>query len=923
MDLPTGIVTFLFTDIEGSSRMWELHPEAMRTAVARHDQLLQAAVIDNNGYVVKMRGDGLHAVFDAVQEAIEAAVAGQQALKAEEWDEAIGPMLVRMGVHSGSAQLRDGDYFGPTVNRAARLQDTGHGGQILLSQVSVGLLGGQFPTGVSLLDLGRHQIKDFPGPERIFQIQAPGLPDRFPPLRVSGGRKTNLSAPTTNFVGREREMKAVEQLLEQGRLVTLTGPGGTGKTRLALQVAAEISDIFRDGVWLVELAPLTAEAMVLPAIAKVFALQPDLRRSLKTVLTDFMHDKNLLLLLDNCEHLIQTCAHLAGELLEGAADLKILASSRESLGVPGEMILRVPSLTLPASDDVFAESLRASEAVQLLAERGRAVRGDFQVTDENAAAVAEICRRLDGIPLAIELAASRLRLFSPQQLASRLTDRFRLLTGGSRTALPRQQTLQALIDWSYELLTNEEQALFRRLSVFAGGWTFEAAEAVGESFDVLELLDQLLNKSLVQADQTVSGIRYGYLQTIRQYARDRLFSGGEGEAARDQHFAYFSDLLTKEVKKIEGPQSDEARLILKPEIENFRQALEWEIALHPAAALDMLVDIVSFLISDSGWGGEFGLLDRKEVRGWLAAAKNSLESCKLNGNGPLHHSWAQYHLLEGQTAIGVGDFNLTRQETTKAITLARELGDQYILMVALGFFAISGSAEQLFDPEYVKAAEECLALARKLNNTYYQGVGFNVLAGYEMQRGNEKAAQAYLAESAKGGNFMSAMANFQSGSGFLHSDADNSRALAYFQESRRQFETIENPFFVAILTSQIAHIQRQNGELDAAEAEYSKSLAEFHWQGHGPAVAHELECLAFIARRKKMPERAARLLGAAEALRQKIAVPMLADEQAEYDMELAALEGAIAPEPFQIAWTAGRNMNIDQAVPFALAGLMT
>lgn len=332
MDLPTGTVSFLFTDIEGSSRLWEKHHVTMYQAVARHDSLLQSAVVENNGHVVKMRGDGLHAVFASVQDAVAAAVAGQRALQAEEWDEGIDRIPVRMGVHSGSAQLRDGDYFGPTVNRAARLQDAGHGSQILLSQVSATLIDGQLPVGISLLDLGRHQIKDFPAPERVYQVLAPELPNHFPPLRASGRRRTNLPTQTTGFVGREREIKAAKQMLEQARLVTLTGPGGTGKTRLALQVARKVFDRYRDGVWLVELAPLTEEAMVLPAIAKVFALQPDPGRSLETVMADFLRDKKMLMLLDNCEHLIETCARVADELLGGSSGLVILASSREALG---------------------------------------------------------------------------------------------------------------------------------------------------------------------------------------------------------------------------------------------------------------------------------------------------------------------------------------------------------------------------------------------------------------------------------------------------------------------------------------------------------------------------------------------------------------------------------------------------------------
>jgi predicted ATPase/class 3 adenylate cyclase len=922
MDLPTGTVSFLFTDIEGSSRLWEKHHVTMYQAVARHDSLLQSAVVENNGHVVKMRGDGLHAVFASVQDAVAAAVAGQRALQAEEWDEGIDRIPVRMGVHSGSAQLRDGDYFGPTVNRAARLQDAGHGSQILLSQVSATLIDGQLPVGISLLDLGRHQIKDFPAPERVYQVLAPELPNHFPPLRASGRRRTNLPTQTTGFVGREREIKAAKQMLEQARLVTLTGPGGTGKTRLALQVARKVFDRYRDGVWLVELAPLTEETMVLPAIAKVFALQPDPARSLETVMADFLRDKKMLMLLDNCEHLIETCARVADELLGGSSGLVILASSREALGVPREMVLRVPSLSVPAHAGVSVAELQHSEAAQLLAERARAVRHDFEINDENTYAVAEICRRLDGIPLAIELAASRLRLFSPQQLASRLSDRFRLLTGGSRTALPRQQTLQALIDWSYELLSDQEQALFRRLSVFVGGWTFEAAEAIGEELNVLELLDQLVNKSLVQSELGAAEIRFRYLETIRQYARDRLFAAGEGEIVRDLNFTYFSDLVAREVKNLDGPHRDKVRLTLRPEIDNFRQALGWQISRDTVAAVDMLVDVVFFMVQDTGWGDQYAAVSRADVLGWLEAATKALDERALDQKEGLRLSWARIHLVAGQSAIGEGKFDFARSETAKAIALARELDDLSTLMAALGFYAITASAQQSFDQKAIEAADEGLALARKLGSTFYKSAGLTVLAGYEIERGNDVAAQAYLAEATMGGGFMTAMATFQAGVSFAHTDGDMSRALSFFQESRRLFRSIENAHFVAITTSLIAHTRRRSGELDAAEAAYRESLAEFHWQGHSPAVAHELECLAFIARKRNAPERAARLLGAAEALREQIQVPMLPDEQAEYDLELSALRQELNDDAFQKVWIAGRVMGTDQAVEYALAGLM-
>ena len=748
------------------------------------------------------------------------------------------------------------------------------------------------------------------------------LPNRFPPLRASGGRRTNLSPQTTSFVGREREMKAAKQLLEHERLVTLTGPGGTGKTRLALQIAGEVSGNYRDGVWLVELAALSDEAMVLPAIAEVFALQTGPGRSLEAVLADFLRGKDMLLLLDNCEHLIETCAALSETLLAGALGLSILASSREALGVPGEMIFRVPSLTLPEGYDVTAATLRRSEAARLFSERASGVRRDFRITDENAVAIAEICRRLDGIPLALELVASRLRIFTPQQIASRLNDRFRLLTGGSRTALPRQQTLQALIDWSYDLLSAEEQALFRRLSVFVGGWTFEAAEAISEGLDVLELLDQLVNKSLVQSEQEGHGFRFRYLEIIRQYARERLHTAGDGEAVRDLHFAYFSRLVADEFRDFDGPRRNEARLTLKPELDNFRLALEWGISRDPVTALDMLVGVVSFISLDMGWGNHNTAVRVADVRGWLETAAESLEALGTDDAEEFRrrHAWASIHLVAGQIAVGTQEYDRARQETAKAIALARELGDTFTLMASLGFFSITANVLQTYDQEAIRAAEECLALARELNSPLYKNIGLNVLAGYEMQRGNEATAEAYLAEAPKGGGFLSAISAYQAATILAYVGDDPTKALPYFLESRRLFEALENSQFVAFTSSQIAHIQRRTGDLDAAEAAYRKTLAQFHWGGHRPAMAHELECLAFIARARNAPERSACLLGAAEALRELIEAPMLANEREEYDLELDALKGELDAGAFRKAWIAGRVMDIDQAVDYALAG---
>jgi class 3 adenylate cyclase len=517
--LPTGTITFLFTDIEGSTRLWEQHPEAMEAALTRHDALAAAVIQQHEGYLVKHRGEGdsLFAVFARAADAVAAAVALQQSLGAEAWPADAAPR-VRMALHTGDAALRDGDYFGAAVNRCARLRAVAHGGQLLLSSATQELVRDSLPEEVSLRDLGEHRLRDLARPERVFQLLHTDLPADFPPLASLNTLPNNLPQQVTSFIGREKEMAEVKRLLGRAvgsqpsavsggavscqpsavsedspdvtdsqqltadgtRLLTLTGSGGTGKTRVSLQVAADMLEGEGDGVWLVELAPLADPGLVPQAVATALGIREEPGKPLSQTLVDFLKPKHLLLLLDNCEHLLSACAELAEQILRNCPGVQILATSREGLNIPGETTYRLPSLSLPDPRQLAptAESLSQYEAVRLFIDRATAAVPSFAVTNQNAPAVAQLCVRLDGIPLAIELAAARVKAMSVEQINARIADMFRLLTGGSRTALPRQQTLRAAIDWSYDLLSEKEKILLRRLSVFAGGWTLEAAEQV-------------------------------------------------------------------------------------------------------------------------------------------------------------------------------------------------------------------------------------------------------------------------------------------------------------------------------------------------------------------------------------------------------------------------------------------------------------
>jgi class 3 adenylate cyclase len=482
MSLPTGTVTFLFTDIEGSTRLWDRYPETMRQALARHDALMKEAIEKHHGHVFKTIGDAFCAAFATASDAVMAAVAAQKALEnlqlTDDKTEESLPLRVRMALNTGTAEERDGDYFGPTLNKVARLLAAGHGGQILLTASAEAVVAGQLPDSISLVDMGSQRLKDLQLPEHVHQLRHPDLQAEFPPLRALNA-SNNLPIQVTSFVGREREIAEVKRLFEKTRLLTLTGSGGAGKTRLSLQVAAEMMEQNPDGVWLVELAPLSDPNLVPQTVATVLNVREEPGRPITQTLVDFLKTRSLLLLLDNCEHLLTACANLADTILRNCPKAYILASSREGLNIPGETTYRIPSLSLPDTRETLTpENLMQYEAVQLFVERAQSAQPSFVVTPQNAAAVGQLCVRLDGIPLAIELAAARVKAMSVEQIASRLDDRFRLLTGGSRTALPRQQTLRALIDWSYDLLSEQEQTLLRRLSVFAGGWTLEAAEKV-------------------------------------------------------------------------------------------------------------------------------------------------------------------------------------------------------------------------------------------------------------------------------------------------------------------------------------------------------------------------------------------------------------------------------------------------------------
>ena len=578
--LATGAVTLLFTDIEGSTALWEQDSARMSQALAAHDVLLRSAVESHRGRVVKTTGDGIHAVFDQALDALAATVVLQRSLADAATTSGV-PLHVRCGLHAGVVEYRDNDYFGSAVNRAARIMSAAHGGQVLLSKAVADGVREQLPPAIALRDLGKVRLKDLSTPEHVFQVLHADLRREFPALRSLEATPNNLPQQATSFIGRDKELAELKRLLAKARLLTFTGSGGCGKTRLSLQVAADSLERFPDGVWLVELAPLADPGLVAQTIATALGLKETPGKPIVQTLTEHLEDKRLLLLLDNCEHLLDGCAKLVDTLLGKLPQVRILASSREALGIGGEQSYRVPSLSLPDLKQAHTPtSVAPFEAVQLFSERAILSRPDFQITPQNAAALVSICHRLDGIPLAIELAAARVRSLSVEEINRKLDQRFRLLTGGSRTALPRQQTLRSLIDWSYDLLNASEKLLLQRVSVFAGGWTMEAAECVCigagvENAEVLDLMTSLADKSLVLAEEGDGQMRYRLLETVRQYAREKLIESGNGEALRERHRDYFLALAKQAQPKMMGIEHATWLRRLEDEHENLRAALDW------------------------------------------------------------------------------------------------------------------------------------------------------------------------------------------------------------------------------------------------------------------------------------------------------------------------------------------------------------
>ena len=963
---PTGTVTFLFTDIEGSTTRWEHHPDAMRTALARHDALLRSLITASNGYVFKMVGDAVYAAFAVPADALAAAQAAQRAVAAEEWGE-VGLLRVRMALHTGAVQSRDDDYFGPTLNRVARILSTGAGGQILLSSATVELVRDSLPAGTSLQDLGEHALKDLLRPEHVYQLTLPDLPSQFPALKSLTHQPHNLPVQPTPFLGREQEVDHVCHLLHRPevRMVTLTGPGGMGKTRLSLQVAAELSDDFADGVFLVALASVSDAALVVPTIVQTLGIHEVAGQSLLALLKSTLKDKQQLLVLDNFEQVVEAAVQIA-ELLAACPRLKLLVTSRILLHLQAEREFPVPPLSLPNPRQLpDLVTLSQYEAVALFIQRAQAVKADFTVTNANAPAVAGICTRLDGLPLALELAAARVKFFAPHALLVRLDQGLSVLTGGARDVPARQQTLRGAIAWSYDLLSPQEQALFRRLSVFVDGWTWEAAEIVCQAagtleLDLLEELLSLADKSLLRQQESAEGEpRFWMLQVLREFGLEVLTKAGEREATRQAYAEYYLSLAQQAEPHLKSAEQAHWVAQLEQDYENLRTALRFLLeragqsqpnrSLYAQQALDLSVALQWFWVTHDVYVPE-GLAFLQQA----LALSQELEAERR----------AAALLLAGMLAWTVGDFEEAERLFAESVSLYQGLKDKAGYATCLQRLGMTARVRT----QYAQARQElqeAASLFDELGERWKRGQCLTELARIATETGQYEQARMLLSESlllyeGLADQERQGWVRFLQARLFFISQLDPLYAQQLADSSSSHFRALGNianrvyllglqgwmqlvqgnlvaarPLLEECLTIYkeaggeggddsnmrlaLAQLVALQGEPEAARQLYQHDLTLLRQLGaYKEYQARGLEGLAALEARGGVPATAARWWGTAQALREAIGVPLYPVDQAAYEQAVAATRRVLGEEAFAGAWQEGRTMPLEQVIEEAL-----
>jgi predicted ATPase/class 3 adenylate cyclase len=955
-EAPAGIVTMLFTDIEGSTDgVRALGADRWESVLEHHARIVREALAAHAGFEVRSEGDSFFAVFTSPSAAVAAVAEMQRRLNSADWPHRAS-VRVRMGLHTGEARPASAasgvDYVGFEVSRAARIAAAAHGGQVLVSDTTESLVRDLLAPGLALQALGEHRFKDLVRPQRIYQLLIDGLPDAFPPLRSLDATPNNLPTQTTTFVGRQRELAKATDLLGKTRLLTLTGPGGSGKTRLAMHLAADLLDQYPDGVWMVELAPVSDAAGVGPAIAAAVRIGERAGGRAADTISASLRSRHLMLVLDNCEHLIAACAELADVLVRSCPRLTILATSREGLNVPGEALMPVPSLRVPSGDSLPPlDELREYEAINLFVDRCSSYDPEFALTEANASDIVRICRRLDGVPLALELAAARVRVLSVAQVAIRLDDRFRLLTGGGRTVVARQQTLRALIDWSYDLLTDGERILLRRLSIFVRGSTLDAAEAVcgGDGIEpeaILELLAHLIDKSLVTMALDRSGVpRYAMLETIREYAREKLVDSGEATPLRQRHFEYFfRDAV--QVFLANGPVGSRAT-DTGVEFENLLAALEW-IQAEPNSSEQQLM-LASSLIGPASARGRIG-----ELRRILTA------TLARSDPGARTLGRARALITASTLAAMQGDFHVAGPLADEAVRLLRELGQTrelaYALMnmarsapddiaagamyesrellesqgdiwgVAMLLFITGDGALERGEYETARSRHtESLALFRKLGHLPLSTLPLVSLGRLASINGDQAAARALIEEALairqrpEFDNPLQVAIALVSLGEVGRCEGDAVRSARLFEQALASGRGLGDDMIVAWSLHNLAHVALQSGDLLAAASRFRESLLFRAGLGPGRDFASALAGMAGVALREGRLIEATRLFGAVEGMLELTHAVLPPADEIVRRGDLESIRSRLDGAAFDTAFREGRSAKFEDLEPMARA----
>ena len=867
---PTGTVTFLFTDIEGSTRLLQRAPDSYADLLVAHGRILREAINAGGGYEVQTEGDGFFATFPTPAGALRAAVQAQRGLSNYPWPEG-SAVRVRMGAHTGEGVLSDGQYVGLDVHRAARIAAAAHGGQVLVSDATRGVAEDALPTGVSTRDLGRHRLRDIERPEHLYQLVIEGLPDEFPAVRALDARPTNLPSERSSFVGREQVAQEASALLESSRLLTLTGPGGVGKTRLALKIAGDQLEHFADGVYLVDLSALADPALVPAAIAKVLMVREQPGREVVDSLADHLRDRQMLLVLDNMEQIVQS-AGAVGRLLDAANRLKILATSRVPLHLSMEQEFPVPPLALPNSfESSDLERLAANEAVGLFIQRAAAVRPGMRLTAENAPTVAQIATALDGLPLAIELAASRVKLLSPEEILARLGSRLGLLTSRARDRPERHRTLRATLEWGHDLLDAEQQRLFARLGCFSGGWTLDTAEVVcgpGLNVEILDAMSVLIDHSLVRPGEAANGeSRFGLLEIIREFAIERLVLSGERDELKRRHGEYFRDLA----EEAEPLLTREARVgwlaRLEHENDNLRAALDWAERIGDAST--------GLRIATALW--RFW-----QQRGHLSEGRRRLERLlempSAAARGPLR---ARALGALGGITYWQNDTAATRSAYEEAASIAREVGDLKLLASALldlSFIPFMEHDANGAEP----ILREGLAIAQEAGDRLLSADFWDSIAYLEVIRGNAAAAIPMRRS-----------------------------AIEIFREEGDVWKVANNLVGLAMMS-------RTTGNIEAARDHLREALELFAQTSDALSISMAFTGFALVATDDGLHERAARLVGASARIRDDVGGGIPPELIGRWGDPENDAKTALGTDAYEVARAAGYAMGLETAVAYAL-----